>query len=47
MDFERDETKNHRNLAKHAISFEEPTSVFAGPTCAHVAGAREGRKRAG
>jgi uncharacterized protein len=31
MDFEWDEAKNRRNLAKHGISFEEAARVFAGP----------------
>jgi uncharacterized protein len=32
MDFEWDEAKNRRNLAKHGICFEEAARVFAGPT---------------
>jgi uncharacterized DUF497 family protein len=30
MDFEWDEAKNRRNLAKHSIGFEEAARVFAG-----------------
>lgn len=31
MDFEWDEAKNRRNLAKHGVSFEEAAGVFAAP----------------
>ena len=36
MDFEWDEAKNRRNLAKHGISFEEAARVFAGPVLQEV-----------
>jgi uncharacterized protein (DUF4415 family) len=36
MDFEWDEAKSRRNLAKHGISFEEAARVFTGPTFRHV-----------
>jgi uncharacterized DUF497 family protein len=36
MDFEWDEAKNRRNLAKHGISFEEAAGVFAGPMLGEV-----------
>jgi uncharacterized protein len=36
MDFEWDEVKNRRNLAKHGISFEEAARVFAGPRFSEV-----------
>jgi uncharacterized protein (DUF4415 family) len=36
MDFEWDEAKNRRNLARHSISFEEAARVFAGPMVREV-----------
>jgi uncharacterized DUF497 family protein len=36
MDFEWDEGKNRRNLAKHGISFEEAARIFAGPVFREV-----------
>jgi uncharacterized protein len=31
MDYEWDEAKNRKNLAKHGLSFEDAEQVFAGP----------------
>jgi uncharacterized protein len=36
MDFEWDEAKNRRNLAKDGISFEEAAGMFAGPILREV-----------
>lgn len=36
MDFEWDEAKNHRNLARHGISFEEAARAFADRTLREV-----------
>ena len=36
MDFEWDEAKSRRNLAKHGISFEEAARTFAGPVFREV-----------
>jgi uncharacterized DUF497 family protein len=36
MDFEWDEAKNRRNLAKHGISFEEAARVLAVPRLREV-----------
>ena len=32
MQFEWDENKNHRNISKHGISFENAKTIFAGFT---------------
>jgi uncharacterized protein len=36
MDFEWDEAKDRRNLAKHGISFADAARVFAGPILTEV-----------
>ena len=40
MDFEWDEAKDRRNLAKHGISFADAAGVFAGPILTEVDGRR-------